>query len=314
MCYDKVTLWIGRSFTPQCIDKMASRLNIGKRREDLRTGIVTMEGAIRGMKLYFRPNGLSIVGSLPKFLYDDNIHPLTRGTTGQAIEGISEAIGIDISDAKVTGLEFGMVYPVSFPVPDYLSRLGELHNMHRYRFAESTLYYKSKGRNQAKMLCFYDKIEDARAKGVTLPIGFEDANLLKYELRLRGRIAQRLGVNDVTASSLSDTFIYGKLVNMYQSEYMAIHKQRKADNNMKSIKTVSDACEVLLGRLINDGEQGKIERYIEELKHEGIFANSTYYTRVKKKLLVAVDKASGGCVDNVIKELDNDINNLGAYI
>ena len=88
MCYDKVTLWVNRRFIRHDMDKLANRINVGKVSEDIKTGVVTMVGTMKGMSLYIKPNGLSIVGSLPKFLYDDNIHPLTRKTTGKAIAAI----------------------------------------------------------------------------------------------------------------------------------------------------------------------------------------------------------------------------------
>ena len=186
MCYDKVTLWISRDFAKHDISKMADRLNIGKVSEDIKTGVITMAGTMKGMSLYIKPNGISIIGSLPKFLYDDNIHPLTRKTTGEAIAALSEGLGFDIGNALVTGLEFGMNFPVSNPVSDYLLKLGELDRMLRYKFSQSTLYYKPKGRKQPKVLCFYDKVADAKAKGMSIPAGFEDANILKYEMRLKG--------------------------------------------------------------------------------------------------------------------------------
>lgn len=314
MCYDKVGLWISREFVKHDINKMADRLNIGKVSEDIKTGIVTMSGTMKGMSLYIKPNGISIVGSLPKFLYDDNIHPLTRKTTGEAISALSEGLGFDISNALVTGLEFGMNFPVSNPVSDYLLRLGELDRMLRYKLSSSTLYYKPKGRKQPKVLCFYDKIADAKVKGMPIPVGLEDTNLLKYELRLKGRISHQLGVDDITASTLSERCLYKKLITLYQSYYRAIYKQKQRNNGMNNIKKVSDAKEVFYGRLINEKEQGLIGDFINELKSNGVFKHRSDYTKLKKELMETANKAGGWVEDELIKELDNDVMNLGAYI
>ena len=314
MCYDKVTLWISRDFAKHDISKMADKLNIGKVSEDIKTGIVTMSGTMKGMSLYIKPNGISIMGSLPKFLYDDNIHPLTRKTTGEAIAALSECLGFDIGNALVTGVEFGMNFPVSSPVSDYLLRLGELERMQRYKFSSSTLYYKPKGRKQPKVLCFYDKVADAKAKGMSIPVGFEDANILKYELRLKGRLSYQLGVDNITASTLSDRAFYKMLIALYQSYYRAIYKQKQIISDMSSIKTPNDALKYLLGRFINEGEQGGIEEYINELKGNETFVDRKYYSIVSKKLKEAADMAGGGLEDELIKELDNDIDNLGAYL
>lgn len=315
MCYDKVTLWISRDFAKHDISKMADRLNIGKVSEDIKTGVITMAGTMKGMSLYIKPNGISIMGSLPKFLYDDNIHPLTRKTTGEAITALSECLGFNIGKAKVTGLEFGMNFHVSNPVADYLIRLGELDRMLRYKFSLSTLYYKPKGRKQPKILCFYDKVADAKAKGMSIPLGFEAANILKYELRLKGRLSYQLGVDNITASTLSDRGFYKMLISLYQSYYRAIYKQRQSNNNdMNNVKSVTDALELLFGRLLNEGEQGKIDDFINELKQNKVFDNRNYYTRLKGKLKTFASKAGSGFEDELIKELDNDVMNLGAYI
>lgn len=315
MCYDKVTLWISRDFAKHDISKMADRLNIGKVSEDIKTGVITMTGTMKGMSLYIKPNGISIIGSLPKFLYDDNIHPLTRKTTGEAIAALSEGLGFDIGNALVTGLEFGMNFPVSNPVSDYLLKLGELDRMLRYKFSQSTLYYKPKGRKQPKVLCFYDKVADAKAKGMSIPAGFEDTNILKYEMRLKGRLSHQLKVDNITASTLSDRGFYKMLIGLYQSYYRAIYKQKQTNNDdMNNVKSVSDALELLFGRLLNEGEQGKIDDFINELKQNKVFDNRNYYTRLKGKLKTFASKAGGGLDDELIKELDNDVMNLGAYI
>ena len=315
MCYDKVTLWISRDFAKHDKSKMADRLNIGKVSEDIKTGVITMAGTMKGMSLYIKPNGISIIGSLPKFLYDDNIHPLTRKTTGEAIAALSEGLGFDIGNALVTGLEFGMNFPVSNPVSDYLLKLGELDRMLRYKFSQSTLYYKPKGRKQPKVLCFYDKVADVKAKGMSIPAGFEDANILKYEMRLKGRLSHQLKVDNITASTLSDRGFYKMLIGLYQSYYRAIYKQKQTNNDdMNNVKSVSDALELLFGRLLNEGEQGKIDDFINELKQNKVFDNRNYYTRLKGKLKTFASKAGGGLDDELIKELDNDVMNLGAYI
>ncbi len=78
------------------------------------------------------------------------------------------------------------------PVGSYLAKLGDMPRLLRYHFYAGTLYYKPRGRQQSKVFAFYDKRADAKAKGMALPVGFHDANLLKYEMRLKGRLPQQL--------------------------------------------------------------------------------------------------------------------------
>ena len=314
MCYDKLILWKEGGYTPHNVDTIIGKLDDGNVSKDINTGRVIVSGYKKGLKVSVYPSGISVIGSLPKFLYDDNIHPITRATTGEAVEAISEALGFDISNARVNGLEFGYNFPMSKPVPDYLLRLGELERMIRYKFSSSTLYYKPRGKKQPKVLCFYDKIADAKTKGLTIPVGFEDANLLKYELRLKGRLSDQLGINNITASTLSERNLYKKLIVMYQSFYKSIYKQKQIIYDMSNIKTPNDAFKYLMGRFLNEGEQGKIDGFIEELKGNETFEEKKYYSRVRTMLKEAANMAGRGLEDAIIKELDNDIDNLGAYI
>jgi hypothetical protein len=312
MCYDKVKLWIPKRFDSYDIDKMTGRLNVGKVSEDIKTGVVTMSGMIRGMSLYIRPNGLVMVGSLPKFLYNDNIHPLTRKTTRQAIEALSDAVGFDVGEARVSGLEFGMNFVMSNPVSDYLSRLGVYDGaLKRGLWSDSSLYYKSK----SKVLHFYDKVEDAKAKGMPIPKGLEDARILRYEMRLIERVSYQLGVNDVRASTLSDRTFYKMLVRLYQSFYEKIDKLKKADvidmNNEK--QTPRKALDCLLGWFANTYPE-IVDDYFKALKEHNKLNDRNDYSRFKTMLKEAMNEAGGGLEDELIKELDNDIDNLGAYL
>lgn len=187
--------------------------------------------------------------------------------------------------------------------------------LQRYHFEAGTLYYKPKGKQQLKVFIFYDKKADAEVKGMRLPFGFADANLLKYEMRFNQRLPQQIGVPEVTASTLSDKDFYRQMVKRYQASYFSISKQNQVKTNvMSEIKTVSDAFDVLIARLINQSDQTQIAEFIEELKGERVFEDRKNYTRLKKKIQEVLTKAEISVSDELIKELDNEIKNVGAYV
>ena len=72
------------------------------------------------------------------------------------------------------------------------------------------------------------------------------------------------------------------LIALYQSYYRAIYKQKQIISDMSNIKTPTDALKYLLGRFINESEQGGIEEYINELKGNGTFVDRKYYSIVSK--------------------------------
>lgn len=310
--YDKVKLWAARTRATPDVSKFLDR---AKDQIDHDTGEVCTFGSLEGLKVSIYTGGISIIGSLAKYLYPNNIYPLDRHTTAQAIEKLSDSLHISLGDAKVTGLEFGTQFVMAHPVENYLSKLGDMPKLLRYHFDVGTLYYKPKGKQQPKIFAFYDKKADAAAKCMTLPDGFTDANLLKYEMRINGRLPQQLGVPQVTAATLSEKPFYRLMVKRYQESYFAISKNNQIKTDvMDEIKTVSDAFDVFVARLISQSGQTQIAGFLEELKEAKVFDDRKCYSRLKKKIQEVATKAGVTVSDELIKELDDEIKNIGAYM
>lgn len=83
---------------------------------------------------------------------------------------------------------------------------------------------------------------------------------------------------------------------------------------MSEIKTVSDAFDMLVARLINGSDQTQITAFVEELKEAKVFEDRKNYTRLKRKIQEVATKAGVTTSDELIKELDDEIKNVGAYI
>jgi hypothetical protein len=310
--YDKIKLWAARTRATPDVSRF---LDKAKEQIDHETGEVCTFGSLNGLKVSIYMGGISIIGSLAKFLYPNNIYPLDMNSTAQAIEKLSDNLHLPITDAKVTGLEFGRAFVMAHPVESYLSKLGDMPRLLRYHFDVGTLYYKPRGKQQPKVFAFYDKKADAAAKGMVLPVGFEDANLLKYEMRFNGRLPQQMGVPDVKASTLSESGFYRQMIKRYQENYFAISKLNQVKTDvMSEIKTVSDAFDMLVARLINGSDQTQITAFVEELKEAKVFEDRKNYTRLKRKIQEVATKAGVTTSDELIKELDDEIKNVGAYI
>ena len=313
--YDKIKLWVDRSIAGDNYPAIATYLDRAKQEADLQTGEVKTFGSLEGLKVSIFVGGLSVVGSLSKYLHGSNVYPLDRHTTAQAVEKLSDAIHIDVTRADVTGLEFGTNFLMQHPVTDYLSRLGDMPRLSRYHFEPKTLYYKGTGRQQPKVFAFYDKMADVAVKALEHPDGFEGANLLRYEMRLNGRLAHQLNVAEVKTSTLSDVSFFRALVRRYQSSYFTIKKQYQIKTEiMSEIKSVSDAFEVFVARLISQTDQTQIGGFVDELREAGVFGDRKYYTRLKKKIQEVATKADITETDELIKELDDEIKNCGAYV
>ncbi|GHT74842.1 hypothetical protein AGMMS50262_08580 [Bacteroidia bacterium] len=312
--YDKLRMWNDRSIVGQNYPDIVHYLDTVTEKTDQRTGEVKTFGSLGGLNVAIHESGLSITGSLPKFLYPDNIYPLNRGSTKEAFEKLSDCLHFKVEEAKIISVEFGTHFLMSKPIPAYLDMLRETTYLKRCQFEDSTLYYRSKGKQQPKTICFYDKVKEAEKRGVKIPDGLENSNLLRYEMRYKGRLPQQLKEDEITGKTLSDEAFYRKMIGLYSNAYFEIDKVKTLKTSiMSKIKTVSDAFDVLMARLINQGDQSQITAFLDELKQSNVFDDPKYYTRLKKKLSDIAGKADITESNSLIKELDNEIKNISAY-
>lgn len=315
--YDKVKLWVDRCDLGDAYPHLTTYLDEAKEQTDLRTGEVRTFGSMQGLRVTLYVGGLSIVGSLPKFMYGSNIYPLDRQATAEAIGKMEDALHLSLADAKVTGFEFGCCFLMRHRVQEYLDRLGSMPRLQRYRFNQETLYYKHRGQHQPKTFCYYDKVADAKRKQMEIPTGLESANVLRCELRLDGRLAHQLNVPEVAASTLCDRLFYRMVMKRFQDAYFAISKlKRLKDNAMSEIRTVQDAFDCFVGKLITQTGQSQeqIDAFLQELKSADVFKDRVSYTRLKQKIEKAASKANLSMDDELVRELDDEIKNCGAYV
>lgn len=83
---------------------------------------------------------------------------------------------------------------------------------------------------------------------------------------------------------------------------------------MSEIKTVSDAFNVFVARLISQSDQTQISGFLDELKEAGVFEDRKNYSRLKKKIQEIATKANITVTDELMRELDDEIKNCGAYV
>ena len=315
--YDKVKFFVDRSIIGNQYTNITNHLEKAKVETDQTTGETRTKGTMNGLSIGVLGGGVFVEGSLPKYHYGSNIYPLDREGTKECIEMIGDTLGINMSGADVVGIEFGTTFMMQYKVSAYLAKLGEMSRLQRYNFNADTLYYKGSGKVQPRVYTFYDKLADCKAKKLAYPNDFEDKNLLRYEMRLKGRLAYQLGVPEVKASTLYDRQFYRELVRRYQDSYFSISKINELNPNaMKEIKNVSDAFNIFVARLLSQTEQPQrqIDTFINEIKAAGVFEDKKYYTRLKDKLNEIVTKDNITISNELIKELDDAIKNCGAYV
>ena len=83
---------------------------------------------------------------------------------------------------------------------------------------------------------------------------------------------------------------------------------------MSEIKTVTDAFNVFVARLISQTDQSQIGSFLDELKDAGVFGDRKNYTRLKNKIQEIASKANITISCELMRELDDEIKNCGAYV
>lgn len=318
--FDNCRLWIDRfQIGEEVFKSLPTRLENARQSIDLSTGEFDGFGYLDGLRVTIKESGISIKGSLSRFFYNDdkvgNLFTLDRHSTQQAIDKLSQRLGFDVSVAKVKGLEFGTYFLMSRPVPEYLKMLGAFPRLERVHYLPETLYYRHRGKQQPKTLILYDKLKDSKSKNYHLPDGFDSQNILKYELRLSGSLSKQIRWGEVRAITLYDSGFYQRMIEIYKDMFYKISKHRQIKNDsIKGIKSVGDAVEVLMARLLIQSNGDVVSEYLEELKSQKVFDDRANYSRLKRKLESVASKSRITESNELMDELSDCITNVGISI
>ncbi|MDR0421389.1 MAG: hypothetical protein LBH72_00050 [Proteiniphilum sp.] len=306
--YDSANLWINRVEAGNGFEASTNFLSNAKETVNRNTGEIWTVGSLDNLKVTVSMAGISIKGSLAKFLLPDNTYTLNRHQVKDALQKLSDDLHVDLINASVIRLDVAANFIVKHEPSRYFDALGLCRHFNRLQTAESTLSYQTKGKEPKKAMIFYDKTMEVQQRGGTIPDVYQGANLLRYESRWNTRLPQQLKVPEVKGRTLFDKSFYGKMIARWADNYFNIDKRKilKADA-MERIETVSDAmdyiCAVALQRLPPD----EVQNILAELKQKGVFENRNYYSRLNKKLKDITGMADISNSDVLTKELDAEV-------
>lgn len=314
--YDKVKIWLSRATAGDISPAVVPRLDGLSETTDITTGDVVTRGRLGNLFVQIFSSGVSVSGSLAKYMNNgSNVFSLDRQLTALAIERLEDELHTNLANSKVTELEFGTNYLMKNSVKEYLPLLGEMPRFQRISLTPNSIRYEGRGRKHPKEFYFYDKLADAEVKRMAYPCSLNGQNLLRYELRLKGSISRQMKVQEITAHTLAERGFYRLIMELYQKEYFLIkkHKQIK-ENAMSEIKGVKGGVRLFFARLVSQQRHDLITDYINELKAQNTYSDAKNYSRLKKELEEI--GSAGGCSvsDELIKELDNEVQNIGAYV
>lgn len=240
-------------------------------------------------------------GSLGKFYLNDNFQTLRRGDTQRAIEKLSDELHLPMNNAKVTRIDLGQTMSMSYPEEVYYKYLGIAPYFQR-KEQPNGIYYD----NGNSTLSFYGKVKEQKNKGLLIPPMYNDMNLLRYEFRLKKRIAKSLRMSLVNASHLYEEDFYIELLEIWKKKYFSISKISMKMDNLKVTGSTKD----LMNQLAFIGliEIGYLHAYskVREWQTMGII-DKKQASDIRKKLKSVNGLKVTSDTNDLINELDEKI-------
>lgn len=305
---DTVTFRLTQSEVGGCnfLREVAPYLNLEGVIEHNREGSVYVTGRLGNLSVSINSWQVTVgKGSLCKWMLGDNYQAMGRGDIQRAVERLSDTLHLPIDRASVMRLDVGLSMPVREPIENYFNHLGALRYAIRLQQPKS-LYYNAL--QKAKILCFYDKNQEQRDNGSTIPELYRDANVLRYELRYMKRIPKQFGVEAVTGAALYDESFYISLLNRWREAYQAIRKVNDITLNFQEMKTKRDLQRMGILALVErwGGEVELISHINEAQKRGDLTAKQAFDLRQGVKDACAI-KGGLTAPSEAISELNKKI-------
>ncbi len=205
----------------QSLDHFIINLEGSKILKDTNNGMGFVKGSLNNFKISIRYslldksiNRISFEGSIPKFLYGNNLASCSPSDVELVLNSLSDILEIPLDDAKITRIDFGVNFLVKYPVSVYMKAIQEFPRHKRVVEGRESVSFRIK--SNTKEITFYDKIlemqKDKKSRQAlsTIPDFIKEINILRYEVKsLRGHsIIPRLKNLTFIDVCTSETFNY----------------------------------------------------------------------------------------------------------
>lgn len=273
---------------------------------DVETGLTKMRGKLANLQINEIETGYLIFGSFPKYYLGNNLETLTRKTTKQAIEKLSDELSLKIENSVMYRVDVSQNFILQNRVKNYLNCLDELSRFKKSTNEKSVYYHSSK-----IQLILYDKIAEMRKKRQEIPEEFKQyaGKILRYELRYLRNLKQSFK-KEILLKDLTEELFYIDLINKWKSFYFEITKKNKLKFNNMALKNVKQFQNQLMLIAINSLGIEEINNMIELSREE---LDRFKIKRIKDKIKQIKQTKELTEMNPLIKELDNKINNAVKY-
>jgi hypothetical protein len=261
----------------------------------------TMTAKYKGWNFTLTSTFIYGCGSLPKLLYDTNQINFTRAETSLALNRLEQLLGVELSTAKVTRIDFGFNIMLDHPVDTYFKSLCNKSFTKRMPVSNETLYFKGK----LLELCFYNKTVQLRDTFQSIHNSYFYQNLVRYEMKLTKRVAKSLGYSMITCADLIDEAFYNRLKHAWYDQYQSIDKLTYVQpdyygENLTQFKNY----------LMLEGIEkiGPAEAY--NIVDTSFKSNHKIKNRIKRMLKELISSRERGIANDAVAELDEKMFNI----
>ena len=287
------------------IEQMFAAFPTTSVRHSIRNSVPSFEAFYKGMRFKAVADHVSVSGSIPKYDHGNNVRICNYNEIKTCFEEISEMIGVSTSEMKLSSLEVGANLFVKNTPESYFPFLGECPKMGYPQKWSSTLYYNGIKRRQKK---FYDKMKDAKAKGMTFHHSFYAKNLLRFEVSYKSALEQQLGYFPSVENILKEEN-YNDLIDRWKEEFEKI-RFNKVPYLSSSISTAKDFREYCANKYLADNGQEYSYGMVENISECGNFSTPKEKYRVYNFIREVFSNDTIKIEDERVIELREQVNLL----
>ncbi|MDP8202387.1 MAG: hypothetical protein P9M11_09665 [Candidatus Tenebribacter burtonii] len=284
-----------------------------------------ISGMIGNLKVYYSTSRLTIMGSLTKYYFGNNIQMLTRQEINKAIKKLEQRLDFSLDNFRISRLDIAANFEMNYSLSSYLDCLIEAKQYDPVIRKNSKDFI-----NNLKTIKFYDKVEESKkdkdSKELILINGLSNKYILRYELQIKKRLKDVLKQIHYVKDLKDDKFIQ-KLLNLWKKEFHKIKKAKKV-LNFEEVKTNSkkeimeyfalsymelygtDKSIKLFKKLEQSSQIGRNIYYSLKRKIDDKKNKFTYTDKYETELNNKIDEFSKCYINNQTSELNSFITHL----
>lgn len=263
---------------------------------------------LRNMRVIEWSHGITIQGSLPKFLFNQNLTPITLNDVNQAIDEISNLLDIDIRNGTIRRIDIAANLNLDRPIGDYLLTLSSATRCTRKAYKNESVYFS----NGSKSLVFYDKLAEMRhnrkeygADVQDLIDGMVSSNILRYEYQPKD--IDNIFSHSLEANLLTNKDVNVKMMKTWKHNYDSIIKSKFSLSSVQGFSTIHDLTNSVL--LVGIQSLGGIDGIMEQIENRVLAGESTRVqkSRFKKRLRAVMVNGNTLGTKDLIEEFDSKV-------